>query len=114
MVYYLSVNPSPQQPVYQSNYGPTGIQMQYQYYQYVQPTLQLPFLENLDLPNFSKMINNPIQHNPLWSAIPVMLPLDISKFDGKQGEDPKNHVMKFHLWCYSNSLMDVLIHLRLF
>jgi hypothetical protein len=33
---------------------------------------------------------------------------------GKPGEDPNNHVMTFHLWCSSNSLMDDSIHLRLF
>jgi hypothetical protein len=40
--------------------------------------------------------------------------IDIPKFDGKVGEDPNNHVMTFHLWCSSNSLMDDSIRLRLF
>ena len=39
---------------------------------------------------------------------------NIPKFNGKQGEYPKNHVMTFHLWCSSNSLMDDSILLRLF
>ena len=39
---------------------------------------------------------------------------NIPKFNGKQGDDSKNHVMTFHLWCSSNSLMDDSIHLRLF
>ena len=51
---------------------------------------------------------------PSWPAIPVKLPSDIPKSDGKQGDDPKNHVMTFHLWCSSNSLMDDSIHLSLF
>ena len=56
----------------------------------------------------------PIRHNPSWPPIPIKLPSDIPKFDGKQGDDPKNHVMKFHLWCSSNSLMDDSIRLRIF
>ena len=60
------------------------------------------------------MINDPIQHNPSWPAIPVKLPSNIPKCDGKQGDDPKNPVMTFHLWCSSNSLMDDSIQLRLF
>ena len=39
---------------------------------------------------------------------------DIPKFDGKKGDDPKNHVMTFHLWCSSKSLMDDSVCLRLF
>ena len=46
--------------------------------------------------------------------IPVKISSDIPKFDGNQGEDPKNHVMTFHIWCSSNSLMDDSVHLRLF
>ena len=88
--------------------------MPYQYYQYVQPNRQLPFLATLDLPDFSKLINDPIQHNPSWLPIPVKLPSNIPKFDGMQGDDPKNHVMTFHLWCSSNSLMYDSVCLRLF
>jgi hypothetical protein len=32
----------------------------------------------------------------------------------KQGEDPANHIMTFHLWCSSNNIMDDSIRLRLF
>ena len=88
--------------------------MPYQYYQYVEPNRQLPFLETLDLPDLSKLINDPIQHNPSWPSILVKFPLDIPKFDGKQGDDPKNHIMTFHLWCSSNYFMDDSILLRLF
>ena len=100
--------------MYQSTYGPTGIHIPYQYYQYVEPNQQLPFLETLESPYLSKLINDPIQHNPLWPAIPVKLRSYIPNFDGKQGEDPKNHVMTFHLWCSSNSLMDDSVRLSLF
>jgi hypothetical protein len=48
------------------------------------------------------------------TALLTKLPPDIPKFDGKEGEDLNNHVMNFHLWCLSNSLMDDSIHLRLF
>ena len=48
------------------------------------------------------------------ASIPINLPLDIPNFDGKQGDDQKNHVMKFHLCCSSNSLMDDSVWLRLF
>jgi hypothetical protein len=72
---------------------------------------QLPFLATLDLPDLSRILNDPIRHSPQWPAIPAKLPSDIPKFDGKAGEDPNNHVMTFHLWCSSNSLMDDSIRL---
>jgi hypothetical protein len=75
---------------------------------------QLPFLATLDLPDLSRILNDPIRHSPQWPAIPAKLPSDIPKFDGKVGEDPNNHVMTFHLWCSSNSLMDDSIRLHLF
>ena len=85
-------------------YGPTGETLPYQYYNYPQPNWQLPFLATLDMPDLSKLINDPIQHAPYCPAIPVKLPSGI----------PKNHVMTFHLWCSSNSLMDDSNHLSLF
>jgi hypothetical protein len=92
--------------------GPTGVPMPHQHYPQV--NRQLPFLATLDLPDLSRLTNDPIYHSPVWPAIPAKLPSDIPKFDGKSGEDPNNHVMTFHLWCSSNSLMDDSIHLRLF
>ena len=44
----------------------------------------------------------------------IKLLSDIPKFNGKSGEDPKNHVMTFHCGCCSNSLMDDSIRLHLF
>ena len=78
------------------------------------PNRKLPFLETLDFPDLSKLINDPIMHDPFWMPITTKLPLDVPKFDGKQGEDPKNHVMTFYLWCSSNSLMGDSIRLRIF
>ena len=55
-----------------------------------------------------------MSHDPAWPAIPTKLTSDIPRFEGKTGEDPSEHVTIFHLWCSSNSLTDVFIHLRLF
>jgi len=95
-------------------YGPTGTQMPYSYYQYPQPNRQFPFLATLDLPDLSRLTNDPMYHIPNWPVIPMKLPSDIPKFDEKPGEDPKNHITTYHLWCSSNSLINRFIHLRLF
>jgi hypothetical protein len=60
------------------------------------------------------MTNDPILHSPFWLVIPAKLHSDILKFDGKPGEDHNNHVITFHIWCSSNSLMDYYIWLCLF
>jgi hypothetical protein len=100
----------------QTSYGPTGLPMRLppQSHQYPHVNRQLPFLATLDLPDMSIILNDSIRHSPQWPAIPTKLPYDIPKFDGKPREDPDNHVMNFHLWCSSNSLMDDSIHLCLF
>ena len=59
-------------------------------------------------------MNETIAHNPIWPPMPTNIPLDIPKFEGKQAEDPGNHVVTFHLWCSSNSIVDDTIRLRLF
>jgi hypothetical protein len=68
----------------------------------------------LDLPDLSRILNDPILHSPYWTIIAAKLPFDIPKFDGRSGEDPNNHVIPFHLWCSSNSFMDDSIRLRIF
>jgi hypothetical protein len=75
---------------------------------------QLSFLATLYLSDLSRLTNDPILHSPFWPVIPAKLPSDILKFDGKHGEEPNNHIMNFHLWCSSNSLMDDYIWLHLF
>ena len=75
---------------------------------------QLLFLATLDLLDLSRILNDAILHSPYWSFIPAKLPSDIPKFEERSGEDPDNHVMNFHLWCSSNSLMDDSIRLRPF
>ena len=100
----------------QTAYGPTGLLMGLppQSHQYPHVNRQLPFFATLDLPDLSRILNDPIHHSPQWPAIPAKLPSNIPKFDGKVGEESNNHVMTFHLWCSFNSLMDDSIHLRLF
>jgi hypothetical protein len=71
-------------------------------------------LGTLNLPDLSKLINDPIRHSPDWPPIPTKLPSDIPKFEGKVNEDPNTHIMTFHLWCSLNSLMEDSIRLRLF
>jgi hypothetical protein len=78
------------------------------------PQPRLPFLATLNLPDLSKLMNDPVRHDPSWLPIPTKLPSDIPKFEGKTSEDPDDHVTTFHLWCSSNSLNDNSIRLRLF
>jgi len=66
------------------------------------------------MPCMSKLMNEPVSHDPTWPPVPTNIPLDIPKFKGKNGEDPGDHVTTFHLWCTSNSLNDDSIQLRLF
>jgi hypothetical protein len=76
--------------------------------------LQMPYLASLNIPDLTKLTNDPILHDATWPAMPTKLPSDIPKFEGKAGDDPANHVMTFHLWCSSNSIMDDSVRLRLF
>jgi hypothetical protein len=74
----------------------------------------LPFLATLNFPDLSRLMNDPVHHDPTCPPIPTKLPSDIMKFEGKNGEDHGDHVTTFHLWCSSNSLNDDSILLRLF
>jgi hypothetical protein len=78
------------------------------------PPLQMPYLASLNIPDLTKLTNDPILHDATWPAMPTKLPLDIPKFEGKAGDDPTNHVMTFHLWCSSNIIMEDSVRLRLF
>ena len=75
---------------------------------------KLPFLATLELPYLSKVTNDPIRHYFSRLPIPIKIPTNIPKFDGKTGEDPANHITTYHLWCVSNSFLDDSIKLRLF
>jgi hypothetical protein len=109
-------NPPRSSHYMQIAYGPNIIPMRLppQSHQYPHVNRQLPFLATLDLPDMSRILNDPIHHSPQWPIITAKLPSYIPKFDGKLGEGLNNHVMTFHLWCSSNSLMDGSIRLRLF
>jgi hypothetical protein len=74
----------------------------------------LPFLAMLNFPDLSILMNDPVHHDPTWPPVPTKLPSDIPKFEGKNGEDPGDHVTTFHIWCSSNSLNDDSIFLILF
>ena len=67
-----------------------------------------------DLPDLTRLMNDPIYYHSYWPPMPHNFPSDIPKFEGKSGEDPSNHVMTYHLWCASNSLIDDSIRIRLF
>ena len=74
---------------------------------------KLPFLATLELPDLSKLMNDPIRHHFAWPPILVKIPTDIPKFDGKIGEDPANHITTYHPWCVSNSFLYDSIKWRL-
>src|SRR5882762_1890861 len=74
----------------------------------------LPFMAHLNLLDLARLTNDPIRHQDFWPPMPTKLPSDIPKFEGKAGECPQNHIMTFHLWCSSNSIVDDSIRLRLF
>jgi hypothetical protein len=76
--------------------------------------LPMPYLASINIPDLTKLTNDPILHDPTWPNMPTKLPSDIPKFEGKPGDDPTNHVMTFHLWCSLNNIMDDSIDLRLF
>jgi hypothetical protein len=78
------------------------------------PPLHMLYLASLNILDLSKLMNDPILHDPTWPAIPTKLPSNIPKFEGKLGEDLANHIMTIHLWCSSNNIMDDSIRLRLF
>ena len=74
----------------------------------------LPFMACLNLHDLARLTNDRIHHQDFWPPMPTKLPSDIPKFKGKVGECPQNHIMTFHLWCSSNSIVDNSIRLRLF
>jgi hypothetical protein len=94
------------------NLVPAKLQAPFSWLHNQQP--KLPFLATLHLPDLSRLLNDPICHDPHWPPMPTKFPSDIPKFEGKPNEDPGDHVTTFHLWCSSNSLRDDSIQLHLF
>jgi hypothetical protein len=105
-----------QNPGQQSNFSwqPGASQTPGPFFPGYQQQPKLPFLMNLYLPNLTRLLNDPICHDPHWPPMSTKLPSDIPKFEAKPNEDPEDHVTTFHLWCSSNSLKDDFIQLRLF
>jgi hypothetical protein len=68
------------------------------------PNIPMPYLASLNILDLTKLTNDPILHDPTWPNMPAKFPSDISKFEGKLGEDPANHVMTFHLWFSLNNI----------
>jgi hypothetical protein len=74
----------------------------------------MPYLVSLNIPDLTKLMNDPILHKPTWSNMTTKLPSNIPKFEEKPREGPTNHIMYFHLWCSSNRIMEDYIFLWLF
>jgi hypothetical protein len=64
--------------------------------------------------DLSRLLNNPIYHDPHWPPMSTKFPSDIPKFEANPNEDLGDHVTTFHLWCSSNSLRDDSVQLCLF
>jgi hypothetical protein len=47
------------------------------------PLSPMPYLASLNIPDLSKLMNDPIFHDPTWPNMPTKLPLGIPKFEGK-------------------------------
>jgi hypothetical protein len=75
---------------------------------------KLPFLETLHFPDLTRLLKDPICHDPRWPPMPTKLPSDIPKFEAKPNKDSGDHVTTFNLWFSSNSLRDDFVQLRLF
>jgi hypothetical protein len=78
------------------------------------PKPPFPYLASLNIPDLTKLMNDPILHDATWPNMPTKFPLDILKFEGKLGEDLGNHFMTFHSCFSSNNIMYDSIHLSLF
>jgi hypothetical protein len=102
-----------QNPGQQPNFSwqPGASQTPGPFYPSYQQQPKLPFLATLHLPDLTRLLNDPICHDPRWPPMPTKLPSDIPKFEAKPNEDPGDHVTTFHLWCSSNSLKDDSIQL---
>jgi hypothetical protein len=48
---------------------------------------RLPFLATVNLPDLSKLMNDPVSHDSTWPPVPTKLPSDIPKFEGENGEN---------------------------
>ena len=74
----------------------------------------LLFRSNLNLPDISKLVIDPIAHDANWSDMLQILPSYIPKFKGKYVDDPTNNIISFHLRCSFNNIVEDLVDLYLF
>ena len=111
---YLGSYPYPPNQYMGGPYGPFGLNSMSPFNQNSFRNTPLPFLATLELPDLSKITNDPILHHPTWPLVPVKISTDIVKFDGKTGDDAAFHITTYHLWCVSNSMLDDSIKLHLF
>jgi hypothetical protein len=104
--------PNPgQQPNF--SWQPGASQTPGPFYPGYQQQPKLPFLATLHLLDLTRLLNDPICHDPRWPPMPTKLPSDIPKFEAKPNKDPGDHVTTFHLWCSSNSLKDDSVQLQM-
>ena len=47
---------------------------------------RLTFLAMLNLPDLSRLMDDPVSYDPAWLVVPNKLPSDIAKFEGKPGK----------------------------
>ena len=78
-------------------YGPFGLNSMSPFNQKSFMNTPLPFLATLKLLDLSKLTNDPILHHLAWPPVPVKIPTDILKFEGKTGDDPASHTTTYHL-----------------
>jgi hypothetical protein len=105
-----------QNPGQQSNFSwkPGAIQTPGPFFPGYHQQPKLPFLETLHFPDLTRLLNDPICHDPRWPPMPTKFPSDIPKFETKPNEDPGDHVTTFHLCCSYNLLKYDSVQLRLF
>jgi hypothetical protein len=102
-----------QRPSQQPNFSwqPGASQTLGSFFPSYNPQPKLQFLATLHLLYMTRILNDPICHDPSWPPMPNKFPSDIPKLEAKPNEDPSDHVTTFHLWCSSNSLRDDSIEL---
>jgi hypothetical protein len=71
-----------QNPVQQPNFSwqPGASQTPGSFFPSYNQQPKLPFLETLNLPDLTRLLNDPICHDPRWLPILTKLPSDIPRF----------------------------------
>lgn len=86
-------------------FGPYGLNMTSPLNDNLFSNTQFPFITTLELPDLSRLVRNPILHNPSWLNFPTNIIINIPKFDKKPREDPTTHIITCHLWHVSNFML---------